>query len=130
VPADYTASRQPLRHLEEVGVRHLFGLPGDYVLDFCDEMVAGPLQWVGTCNELNAGYATDGCARLNGAAAAVVTYGVGGRSGVRRRPRRRGGRRSARRGAPTRRGRAFRPALRLSRRQRWSAHRDAATAQL
>jgi hypothetical protein len=129
VPAEYTVSRHLLRRLEEVGIRHLFGVPGDYVLDFCDEVVASPLQWVGTCNELNAGYATDGYAVLN-AAAAVATYGVGGRSGVRRRPRRRGGRRSARRGAPTRRGRAFRPALRLSRRQRWSAHRDAATAQL
>jgi TPP-dependent 2-oxoacid decarboxylase len=80
VPADYTVSRHLLRRLEEVGIRHLFGVPGDYVLDFCDEVVAGPLQWVGTCNELNAGYAADGYARLNGAGAAVVTYGVGGLS--------------------------------------------------
>ena len=33
---------------------------------------------MGTCNELNGGYAADGYARMNGAGAAVVTYCVGG----------------------------------------------------
>ena len=78
--ADYTVSRYLISRLYDVGIRHVFGVPGDYVLDFLDEVVAGPLRWVGTCNELNAGYAADGYARLNGAGAAVVTYGVGGLS--------------------------------------------------
>ncbi len=73
-----TVSRYLLHRLHEVGIRHLFGVPGDYVLDFLDEVIASPIQWVGTCNELNAGYAADGYARLNGAGAAVVTYCVGG----------------------------------------------------
>jgi indolepyruvate decarboxylase len=73
-----TVSRYLLQRLHEAGIRHLFGVPGDYVLDFLDEVVASPIQWVGTCNELNAGYAADGYARLNGAGAAVVTYCVGG----------------------------------------------------
>jgi len=73
-----TVSRYLLQRLQEAGIRHLFGVPGDYVLDFLDEVVASPIQWVGTCNELNAGYAADGYARLNGAGAAVVTYCVGG----------------------------------------------------
>lgn len=73
-----TLSRYLLYRLQEAGVRHLFGVPGDYVLDFLDEVVASPIQWVGTCNELNAGYAADGYARLNGVGAAVVTYCVGG----------------------------------------------------
>lgn len=73
-------SRYLLQRLQEAGIGHIFGVPGDYVLDFLDEVIASPLQWVGTCNELNAGYAADGYARLNGAGAAVVTYCVGGLS--------------------------------------------------
>ena len=75
-----TVSRYLLQRLQEAGINHLFGVPGDYVLDFLDEVVASPIKWVGTCNELNAGYAADGYARLNGAGAAVVTYCVGGLS--------------------------------------------------
>ena len=82
MPADHTVSRYLVTRLQEIGVGHVFGVPGDYVLDFLDEVAAGPLQWVGTCNELNAGYAADGYARLNGAGAAVVTYGVGGLSAL------------------------------------------------
>lgn len=77
---DYTVSRYLVKRLEEIGIKHLFGVPGDYVLDFLDEVVASPIHWVGTCNELNAGYAADGYARMKGAGAAVVTYGVGGLS--------------------------------------------------
>jgi indolepyruvate decarboxylase len=76
----YTISGYLLHRLQEAGIGHLFGVPGDYVLDFLDEVIASPIQWVGTCNELNAGYAADGYARLNGAGAAVVTYCVGGLS--------------------------------------------------
>jgi indolepyruvate decarboxylase len=75
-----TVSRYLLQRLQEAGIGHLFGVPGDYVLDFLDEVIASPIEWVGTCNELNAGYAADGYARLNGAGAAVVTYCVGGLS--------------------------------------------------
>jgi len=78
--ANYTVSRYLLRRLHEIGIKHLFGVPGDYVLDFLDEVITSPIQWVGNCNELNAGYAADGYARINGAGAAVVTYGVGGLS--------------------------------------------------
>lgn len=79
---NYTVSCYLLDRLQEIGIRHLFGVPGDYILDFLDEVVASPIRWVGTCNELNAGYAADGYARLNGAGAAVVTYGVGGLSAL------------------------------------------------
>jgi len=75
-----TISRYLLSRLRLIGVKHLFGVPGDYILDFLDEVISSPIQWVGTCNELNAGYAADGYARLNGIGAAVVTYGVGGLS--------------------------------------------------
>ncbi len=69
-----------LRRLEELGVGHIYGVPGDYSLDFLDRVVASPIRFVGTCNELNAGYAADGYARVKGIGAACVTYGVGGYS--------------------------------------------------
>jgi pyruvate decarboxylase len=44
-----------------------------------DEIFKMPeLKWLGTCNELNAAYATDGYARIKGMPAALVTtYAVG-----------------------------------------------------
>lgn len=75
-----TVSRYIMQRLKQAGVDHLFGVPGDYVLDFLDEVLASPIRWIGTCNELNAGYAADGYARMNGIGGAVVTYGVGGLS--------------------------------------------------
>jgi len=74
----YTVSRYLLHRLQEIGIKHLFGVPGDYNLDFLDDVMDSPIKWIGNCNELNAGYAADGYARLNGIGAAVVTYGVGG----------------------------------------------------
>ncbi len=64
--------------LQEAKISHVFGVPGDYVLDLLDVLTKSPLKWVGNCNELNAGYAADGYARLHGLGAAIVTYGVGG----------------------------------------------------
>ena len=67
-----------IKRLEYCGVRHLFGVPGDYVLDFLSQVAHSSVHWIGNCNELNAGYAADGYARMAGLGAAVVTYGVGG----------------------------------------------------
>jgi len=77
---NYTVSRYILHRLREVGIKYIFGVPGDYNLDFLDDVIKSPIRWVGSCNELNAGYSADGYARLTGAGAAVVTYGVGGLS--------------------------------------------------
>jgi indolepyruvate decarboxylase len=72
-----------LRRLEEAGVRHLFGVPGDYNLELLQQLQdAGRLKWVGTCSELNASYAADGYARLNGLGALLVTNGVGALSAI------------------------------------------------
>src|SRR5215475_8775873 len=72
-----------LRRLEEAGIRHLFGVPGDYNLALLQQLQdAGKLKWVGTCNELNASYAADGYARLNGLGALTVTNGVGPLSAI------------------------------------------------
>jgi len=77
-----TVGRYLIQRLEEAGLRHLFGVPGDYVLDFMDRVVASDIALVGTCNELNAGYAADAYARLNGVGGVCVTYGVGGLSAL------------------------------------------------
>ena len=67
-----------LRRLEETGVRHLFGVPGDFNLELLQQLQdGGALKWVGTCNELNAAYAADGYSRLNGLGALAVTNAVG-----------------------------------------------------
>jgi indolepyruvate decarboxylase len=72
-----------LRRLKEAGVRHLFGVPGDYNLELLQQLQdSGALKWVGTCSELNASYAADGYARLNGLGALLVTNGVGALSAL------------------------------------------------
>jgi TPP-dependent 2-oxoacid decarboxylase len=72
-----------LRRLEEAGIRHLFGVPGDYNLELLQQLQdAGTLKWIGTCSELNASYAADGYARLNGLGALLVTNGVGALSAI------------------------------------------------
>jgi indolepyruvate decarboxylase len=72
-----------LRRLNEAGVRHLFGVPGDYNLELLQQLQdSGALKWIGTCSELNASYAADGYARLNGLGALLVTNGVGALSAI------------------------------------------------
>ena len=72
-----------LRRLEEAGIRHLFGVPGDYNLTLLQRLQdTGALKWIGTTGELNASYAADGYARLNGLGALLVTNGVGALSAI------------------------------------------------
>ena len=72
-----------LRRLQEAGVRHLFGVPGDYNLGLMQQLEdRGEPAWIGNCNELNASYAADGYARINGLGAMIVTHGVGTLSAV------------------------------------------------
>ncbi len=67
-----------LRRLREAGIGHLFGVPGDFNLELVQQnRDGGYLEWVGTCNELNAAYAADGYARLTGMGALTVTQAVG-----------------------------------------------------
>ena len=74
----YTVGDYLLDRLAELGVTEIFGVPGDYQLEFLDHIVAHPrIHWVGGANELNAGYAADGYGRLRGMAALVTTFGVG-----------------------------------------------------
>ncbi|MGH7230629.1 MAG: alpha-keto acid decarboxylase family protein [Nitrospiraceae bacterium] len=67
-----------LDRLHHLGLRHIFGIPGDYVLSLYELIERSPIQHVGTTREDCAGFAADGYARLNGIGAACVTYCVGG----------------------------------------------------
>ena len=72
-----------LRRLQEAGIGHLFGVPGDFNLELLQQLRdTGSMQWVGTCSELNASYAADGYARLNGMGALTVTNAVGALSAI------------------------------------------------
>src|SRR5215469_14895709 len=72
-----------LRRIREAGVGHAFGVPGDFNLELLQQMEdTGTPEWIGACNELNASYAADGYARLNGLAALIVTNAVGALSAI------------------------------------------------
>ena len=60
------------------GVRHVFGIPGDYVLGFYDHLSKSKLRLINTCDEQGAGFAADAYARVRGLGAVCVTYCVGG----------------------------------------------------
>ncbi|KAJ9656999.1 hypothetical protein H2198_004599 [Neophaeococcomyces mojaviensis] len=65
------------RRLRQNGVHTMFGVPGDFTLKALDHLKPCGIKWIGNCNELNAGYAADGYARVNGLGALFTTYGVG-----------------------------------------------------
>src|SRR5206468_3031789 len=67
-----------IRQLYDHGVRHVFGLPGDYVLGFYDQLVHSKLTVVNTCDEQGAGFAADAYARVRGLGVVCITYCVGG----------------------------------------------------
>ncbi len=69
-----------IRRLSDYGIRHVFGLPGDYVLAFYSMLEHSPLDLVNCTREDCAGFAADAYARVNGMGALCVTYGVGGLS--------------------------------------------------
>ncbi|KAJ1556274.1 Pyruvate decarboxylase 1 [Cladochytrium tenue] len=70
------------RRLKQVGVESIHGVPGDYNLRLLDFVEENGLKWVGNANELNAGYAADGYARLKGLGVVVTTFGVGELSAI------------------------------------------------
>jgi indolepyruvate decarboxylase len=81
--AHYTVADYLLDRLAELDVGHVFGVPGDFTLGFLDHVDAHPaIAWAGTANELGAGYAADGYARLRGLGVVCTTFGVGELSAI------------------------------------------------
>jgi indolepyruvate decarboxylase len=68
-----------IQRLYEYGVRHVFGVPGDFVLGFYHELIqSNKLKVINTCDEQGAAFAADAYARINGLGVVCVTYCVGG----------------------------------------------------
>ncbi|PYJ06953.1 MAG: preprotein translocase subunit Tim44 [Verrucomicrobia bacterium] len=67
-----------IQRLYANGVRHVFGIPGDYVLGFYQLLSRSKLRLVNTCDEQGAGFAADAYARVRGLGAVCITYCVGG----------------------------------------------------
>ncbi|WP_028581850.1 alpha-keto acid decarboxylase family protein [Desulfogranum japonicum] len=68
-----------IQKLHSHGIRHMFGIPGDYVLGFYDQVEkCTEIELINTCDEQGAGFAADAYARISGLGAVCVTYGVGG----------------------------------------------------
>ena len=74
----HTISSYLIHKLYEHGVRHIFGVPGDYVLGFYKELENSQLEVINTSDEQGAGFAADEYARVSGLGAVCITYCVGG----------------------------------------------------
>ena len=74
----FTVGQYMVDRLDELGLRNLFSIAGDYSIEWVNSYVEkSRIQVIEEVNELNAGYAADGYARLNGIGALCVTYSAG-----------------------------------------------------
>lgn len=73
-----TVGEYLIKQLYGLNVKHVFGIPGDYVLGFYDQLAKSKIKVVNTCDEQGAGFAADAYARINGLGVVCVTYCVGG----------------------------------------------------
>ncbi len=69
-----------IQRLQDYNVDDVFGIPGDFVLQFYGMQQDSPIRVVGCTREDCAGYAADAYARVHGLGAVCVTYCVGGLS--------------------------------------------------
>jgi pyruvate decarboxylase len=75
---EFTIGNYLATRLEQIGIKHCFMVPGDYNLVLLDQLLANKnIQQIGCCNELNASYAAEAYARVNGCGAVVTTMNVG-----------------------------------------------------
>jgi indolepyruvate decarboxylase len=80
---EYTVGQYLVDRLYQLGLRHLFSIAGDYSIEWVNGYVApSKIEIIEEVNELNAGYAADGYARLKGIGALCVTYSAGALSAV------------------------------------------------
>jgi TPP-dependent 2-oxoacid decarboxylase len=68
-----------IQRIYEHSVRYVFGVPGDFVLGFYQQLNdSNKLKIINTCDEQGAAFAADAYARINGLGVVCVTYCVGG----------------------------------------------------
>ncbi|MET8856351.1 thiamine pyrophosphate-dependent enzyme [Streptomyces sp. NPDC004579] len=73
-----TVGRYLVDRLRQLGLEHLFAIAGDYSIEWLNRYVApSGTKIIEEVNEVNAGYAADGYARLRGIGALCVTYSAG-----------------------------------------------------
>jgi indolepyruvate decarboxylase len=78
--SDQSIGQYLIRRLQDYGIGHVFGIPGDYILAFYSLLEQSPIDVVGCTREDCAGFAADAYARVHGMGAVCVTYCVGGLS--------------------------------------------------
>ncbi len=78
--SDMSIGQYLIRRLQDYGIAHVFGIPGDYILAFYSLLEQSPIDVVGCTREDCAGFAADAYARVHGMGAVCVTYCVGGLS--------------------------------------------------
>lgn len=78
--SELTIGSYLIQRLQDYGLGHVFGIPGDFVLQFYGMLQESPIGVIGCTREDNAGYAADAYARVHGLGAVCVTYCVGGLS--------------------------------------------------
>lgn len=76
--SSYSIGTLLLDRLYQLGLKHIFGIPGDYVLTLFKLIEESPIKHIGTTREDCAGFAADAYARIHGIGGACVTYCVGG----------------------------------------------------
>lgn len=77
--AQLTIGEYIFRRILQLGIKSIFGVPGDFNLCWLEQIykVHG-LNWIGCCNELNAAYAADSYAKTSqNIGVMLTTYGVG-----------------------------------------------------
>ena len=75
---DLTVGRYLIESLTKIGLNDVFGIPGDYAINFFKLMEDEGINLIGTCSEQGAAFAADAYSRMNGIGALCVTYCVGG----------------------------------------------------
>jgi indolepyruvate decarboxylase len=67
-----------VERVENTGIKHIFGVPGDYVLDLYSKFCQSEsIEVIGSTDENHAGFAADAYARVAGVGCVMVTYNVG-----------------------------------------------------
>jgi indolepyruvate decarboxylase len=68
-----------IEKLYDLGIRHVFGVPGDFVIGFYAQVArSNKIKIINMCDEQGAGFAADAYARMSGLGALCITYCVGG----------------------------------------------------
>ena len=69
----YTVGQYLVDRLRQLGLEHLFSIAGDYSIEWFNRYVTpSSIEIIEEVNEVNAGYAADGYARLKGIGACVT----------------------------------------------------------